>query len=37
MRLPERETANARMLAHAPTVRPVTAGDITRTHRKKYQ
>ncbi|GII59016.1 hypothetical protein Pth03_74050 [Planotetraspora thailandica] len=36
MRLPEIEAANARMLAHAPTVRPVSTGDIIRTHRKKF-
>ncbi|WP_079178934.1 FkbM family methyltransferase [Streptomyces humi] len=36
MRISEIETANARMLAHAPSVRPVAAGDIIRVHRKKF-
>ncbi|MFD3619911.1 FkbM family methyltransferase [Streptomyces sp. NPDC058676] len=36
MRIPQLEQANARMLAHAPSVRPVSTGDIIRTHRKKF-
>lgn len=36
MRISEVEAANARMLAHAPSVRPVTTGDIIRVHRKKF-
>lgn len=36
MRLSELEEANARTLAHSTTVRPVAAGEIIRTHRKKY-
>lgn len=36
MRIPQLEEANARMLAHAPSVRPVATGDIIRTHRKKF-
>ncbi|MFE3164434.1 FkbM family methyltransferase [Streptomyces sp. NPDC059224] len=36
MRIPEVEAANARMLAHAPSVRPVSTGDIIRVHRKKF-
>jgi FkbM family methyltransferase len=36
MRIPQLEEANARMLAHAPSVRPVSTGDIIRTHRKKF-
>lgn len=36
MRIPQLEEANARMLAHAPSVRPVSTGDIIRTHRKKH-
>ncbi|MFF5144073.1 FkbM family methyltransferase [Streptomyces sp. NPDC013157] len=36
MRISEVEAANARMLAHAPSVRPVATGDIIRVHRKKY-
>ena len=35
MRISEVEAANARMLAHAPSVRPVATGDIIRVHRKK--
>ncbi|MFG2940928.1 FkbM family methyltransferase [Streptomyces sp. NPDC048282] len=36
MRISEVEAANARMLAHAPSVRPVATGDIIRVHRKKF-
>ncbi|MFD3452109.1 FkbM family methyltransferase [Streptomyces sp. NPDC058691] len=36
MRLSEIEEVNTRTLAHATTVRPVSTGDIIRTHRKKY-
>jgi FkbM family methyltransferase len=36
MRISEVEAANARMLAHAPSVRPVSTGDIIRVHRKKF-
>ncbi|WP_406439478.1 FkbM family methyltransferase [Streptomyces sp. NBC_00631] len=36
MRISEVEAANARMLAHAPSVRPVVTGDIIRVHRKKF-
>ncbi|MFJ8104386.1 FkbM family methyltransferase [Streptomyces sp. NPDC096132] len=36
MRIPQLHEANARMLAHAPSVRPVSTGDIIRTHRKKF-
>ncbi|MFD3584895.1 FkbM family methyltransferase [Streptomyces sp. NPDC058683] len=36
MRISEVEAANARMLAHAPSVRPVTTKDIIREHRKKF-
>lgn len=36
MRIPQLEEANARMLAHAPSVRPVATSDIIRTHRKKF-
>ncbi|MHA5051951.1 FkbM family methyltransferase [Streptomyces sp. SD15] len=36
MRISELEEANARTLAHTISVRPVSAGDIIRTHRKKY-
>ncbi|MGP2435902.1 FkbM family methyltransferase [Streptomyces sp. JW3] len=36
MRIAQLEETNARMLAHAPTVRPVSTGDIIRTHRKKF-
>ncbi|MER5915948.1 FkbM family methyltransferase [Streptomyces sp. NPDC001982] len=36
MRIPQLEEANARMLAQAPSVRPVSASDIIRTHRKKF-
>ncbi|MER5212196.1 FkbM family methyltransferase [Streptomyces sp. NPDC002838] len=36
MRIPQLDEANARMLAHAPSVRPVSTGDIIRTHRKKH-
>jgi FkbM family methyltransferase len=36
MRISQLEQANARMLAHAPSVRPVSTGDIIRTHRKKF-
>lgn len=36
MRIPQLEEANARTLAHAATVRPVSTGDIIRSHRKKH-
>ncbi|MFC4500539.1 MULTISPECIES: FkbM family methyltransferase [Streptomyces] len=36
MRISQLQEANARMLAHAPSVRPVSTGDIIRTHRKKF-
>ncbi|MBV7699077.1 FkbM family methyltransferase [Streptomyces sp. TRM70350] len=36
MRISQVETANARMLAHATSVRPVSTSDIIRTHRKKH-
>ncbi|WP_179382417.1 FkbM family methyltransferase [Streptomyces sp. SA15] len=36
MRIPQLDEANARMLAHATSVRPVSTGDIIRTHRKKH-
>ncbi|MFI9612979.1 FkbM family methyltransferase [Streptomyces sp. NPDC052023] len=36
MRISQVEAANARMLAHAPSVRPVATSDIIRTHRKKH-
>ncbi|MFF4900198.1 FkbM family methyltransferase [Streptomyces sp. NPDC001068] len=36
MRISEVEAANARMLAHAPSVRPAATGDIIRVHRKKF-
>ncbi|WP_079061792.1 FkbM family methyltransferase [Streptomyces griseoruber] len=36
MRMSRLHDANARMLAHAPSVRPVSTGDIIRTHRKKF-
>ncbi|MER6528316.1 FkbM family methyltransferase [Streptomyces sp. NPDC001508] len=36
MRIAQLQEANARMLAHAPSVRPVSTGDIIRTHRKKH-
>ncbi|WP_078612581.1 FkbM family methyltransferase [Streptomyces canus] len=36
MRIPQLEEANARMLAHAPSVRPVATSDIIRAHRKKF-
>ncbi|MCT9076260.1 FkbM family methyltransferase [Streptomyces fulvoviolaceus] len=36
MRIHQLDEANARMLAHAPSVRPVATSDIIRTHRKKH-
>ncbi|MFJ6083986.1 FkbM family methyltransferase [Streptomyces sp. NPDC092369] len=36
MRIPQLQEANARMLDHAPSVRPVSTSDIIVTHRKKY-
>jgi FkbM family methyltransferase len=36
MRTSQLDESNARTLAHAPSVRPVSAGDIIRTHRKKF-
>lgn len=36
MRIHQLDEANARMLAHAPSVRPVSTSDIIRVHRKKH-
>ncbi|MDQ0763449.1 FkbM family methyltransferase [Streptomyces canus] len=36
MRIHQLDEANARMLAHAPSVRPVPTSDIIRVHRKKH-
>lgn len=36
MRIHQLDEANARMLAHAPSIRPVSTSDIIRTHRKKH-
>ncbi|WP_416982808.1 FkbM family methyltransferase [Streptomyces sp. T028] len=36
MRMSQLHESNARMMAHAPSVRPVSTGDIIRTHRKKF-
>jgi FkbM family methyltransferase len=36
MRIHQLQEANARMLAHSPSVRPVPTSDIIRVHRKKH-